>query len=105
MAQRKISDLAAVPEILGGHYLVIETPEGTKQALFSEFCKSIFAADITESKAEFPEIGKEDSLPVIIGKLKKWQADTIKKIEEGPRKKTLFRNFPKKWKGKKRKRN
>ena len=73
MAQKKIRDLAAVPEILGEHYLVIETPEGTKQAVFSDFCKSIFAADITESKAEFPEIGKNDTLPVIIGKLKKWQ--------------------------------
>ena len=99
MAQRKISDLAAVPEILGGHYLVIETPEGTKQALFSEFCKSIFAADITESKAEFPEIEKEDSLPVIIGKLKKWQADTIKKIEEGATQENIISEFPEKVEG------
>lgn len=83
MAQKKIRDLSPVPEILGEYYLVVETPEGTKQTLFSEFCKNIFAADITESKAEFPEIGKNDTLPVIVGKLKKWQADTIAKIEAG----------------------
>ena len=41
MAQKKIRDLAAVPEILGEHYLVIETPEGTKQAVFSDFAKYI----------------------------------------------------------------
>ena len=81
MAQKKIRDLAAVPEILGSYYLVIETPEGTKQTLFSGLCKNIFAAEITETAAEFPEIVKDDTIPVIIGKLKKWQRDTIEKIE------------------------
>ena len=81
MAQKKIRDLAAVPEILGSYYLVIETPEGTKQTSFSEFCKNVFAAEITETTAEFPEIAKNDTIPAIIGKLKKWQQDTIEKIE------------------------
>lgn len=81
MAQKKIRDLAAVPEIFGNYYLVIETPEGTKQTSFSEFCKSIFASEITETMAEFPEIVKDDTIPAIIGKLKKWQKDTIEKIE------------------------
>ena len=94
MAQKKIRDLAAVPEILGEYYLVVETPEGTKQTLFSEFCKNIFAADITESKAEFPEIGKNDTLPVIVGKLKKWQADTIAKIEAGATQENIISEFP-----------
>lgn len=94
MAQKKIRDLAAVPEILGEYYLVVETPEGTKQTLFSEFCKNIFAADITESKAEFPEIGKNDTLPVIVGKLKKWQADTIAKIEAGATQENTISEFP-----------
>ena len=95
MAQKKIRDLAAVPEILGEHYLVIETPEGTKQAVFSDFCKSIFAADITESKAEFPEIGKNDTLPVIIGKLKSGRRTQSKRSKPEPRRKTSFQNFPK----------
>ena len=94
MAQKKVRDLAGVPEILGTHYLVVETPEGTKQAVFSDFCKSIFAAGITESKAEFPEIGENDTLPVIIGKLKKWQADTIKKIEAGTTQENIISEFP-----------
>lgn len=94
MAQKKIRDLAAVPEILGEYYLVVETPEGTKKTLFSEFCKNIFAADITESKAEFPEIGENDTLPVIVGKLKKWQADTIAKIEAGATQENIISEFP-----------
>ena len=94
MAQKKIRDLAAVSEILGEYYLVVETPEGTKQTLFSEFCKNIFAADITESKAEFPEIGENDTLPVIVGKLKKWQADTIAKIEAGATQENIISEFP-----------
>lgn len=81
MTQKKIRDLAPVPETLGSYYLVIETPEGTKQTSFSELCKSIFAAEITETTEEFPEIEKNDTIPAIIGKLKKWQQDTLKDYE------------------------
>lgn len=82
MAQRKFSDLTKAAQINKGDVLVLEQTDGTKQALFEEICKAIFTPEIVEQTKEFPEILQNDTLSVIAGKVKKWQQDALKKIEQ-----------------------
>ena len=67
MAQKKIRDLAAVPEILGEHYLVIETPEGTKQAVFSDFAKVYSRQILQKAKQNSRKSGRMTRFPLSLG--------------------------------------
>ena len=82
MAQRKFSDLTTAAQINKNDVLALEQTDGTKQALFEQICASVFTPEVAEQTAEFPEILPYDTLPVIAGKVKKWQQDALKKIED-----------------------
>lgn len=82
MAQRKFSDLTKAAQINKSDILVLEQTDGTKQALFEEICASILTPEIVEQTEEFPTILPDDKIPVIAGKINKWQQDALKKIEQ-----------------------
>ena len=81
MAQRKFSDLTTAAQINKNDVLALEQADGTKQALFEQICASVFTPEVVEQTEEFPEILPDDTLPIIAGKVKKWQQDALKKIE------------------------
>lgn len=82
MAQRKFSDLTKAAKINKSDVLVLEQTDGTKQALFEEICASILTPEIVEQTEKFPTISPDDKIPVIAGKINKWQQDALKKIEQ-----------------------
>ena len=94
MAQRKFSDLTQAARIGGSDILALEQADGTKQAAFEAICAAIFTPEITEQAGKFPDILPDDTLPVIAGKVKKWQQDALEKIGEYLPKEKLIQSFP-----------
>ena len=82
MAQRKFSDLTVAAQINKSDVFALEQTDGTKQALFEKICAAILTPEIVEQTEEFPTISQDDTIPVIAGKINKWQQDALKKIEE-----------------------
>ncbi len=93
MAQKKFSDLTKAAQINKGDVLALEQTDGTKQALFEEICAAILTPEIVEQTAEFPVIAPDDTIPVIAGKINKWQKDALKKIEES-KQSNVIQEFP-----------
>lgn len=93
MAQKKFSDLTKAAQINKGDVLALEQTDGTKQALFEEICAAILTPEIVEQTEEFPTISPDDTIPVIAGKINKWQQDALKKIEES-KQSNVIQSFP-----------
>ena len=93
MAQKKFSDLTKAAQINKGDVLALEQTDGTKQALFEEICAAILTPEIVEQTEEFPTISPDDTIPVIAGKINKWQQDALKKIEES-KQSNMIQEFP-----------
>lgn len=93
MAQKKFSDLTKAAQINKGDVLALEQTDGTKRALFEEICAAILAPEIVEQTEEFPTISPDDTIPVIAGKINKWQQDALKKIEES-KQSNVIQSFP-----------
>ena len=94
MAQRKFSDLTVAAQINKNDVLALEQTDGTKQALFEAICAAILTPEIVEQTGEFPEIIPDDTLPVIAGKINKWQQDALKKINKCMLKTAAIQSFP-----------
>jgi hypothetical protein len=94
MANKKISDLTAAAQINDADLLVLEQQDGTKKAAFEDICKKVFVPEITTIAEQFPTIAADDDLPTIIGKLNKWQQDTITKIETYILQSKIIQEFP-----------
>ena len=93
MAQRKFSDLTVAAQINKSDVFALEQTDGTKQALFEEICAAILTPEIVEQTEEFPTISPDDTIPVIAGKINKWQQDALKKIEES-KQSNMIQEFP-----------
>ena len=93
MAQRKFSDLTKAAQINKSDVFALEQTDGTKQALFEEICAAILTPEIVEQTEEFPTISQDDTIPVIAGKINKWQQDALKKIEES-KQSNMIQSFP-----------
>ena len=93
MAQRKFSDLTVAAQINKSDVFALEQTDGTKQALFEEICAAILTPEIVEQTEEFPTISLDDTIPVIAGKINKWQQDALKKIEES-KQSNMIQEFP-----------
>ena len=93
MAQRKFSDLTVAAQINKSDVFALEQTDGTKQALFEKICAAIFTPEIVEQTEEFPTISPDDTIPVIAGKINKWQQDALKKIEES-KQSNMIQEFP-----------
>ena len=93
MAQRKFSDLTVAAQINKSDVFALEQTDGTKQALFEKICAAILTPEIVEQTEEFPTISPDDTIPVIAGKINKWQQDALKKIEE-PKQSNMIQSFP-----------
>ena len=93
MAQRKFSDLTVAAQINKSDVFALEQADGTKQALFEKICAAILTPEIVEQTEEFPTISPDDTIPVIAGKINKWQQDALKKIEE-PKQSNMIQSFP-----------
>ncbi len=93
MAQRKFSDLTVAVQINKSDVFALEQTDGTKQALFEKICAAILTPEIVEQTEEFPTISPDDTIPVIAGKINKWQQDALKKIEES-KQSNMIQSFP-----------
>ena len=93
MAQRKFSDLTVAAQINKSDVFALEQADGTKQALFEKICAAILTPEIVEQTEEFPTISPDDTIPVIAGKINKWQQDALKKIEES-KQSNMIQEFP-----------
>ncbi len=93
MAQRKFSDLTVAAQINKSDVFALEQTDGTKQALFEKICAAILTPEIVEQTEEFPTISQDDTIPVIAGKINKWQQDALKKIEES-KQSNMIQEFP-----------
>ena len=93
MAQRKFSDLSQITEMKRSDILAIERPDGNKQVSFGQLCDAVAAHEIAEQVEEFPEIAADDTLNVIAGKIRKWQQDALKKIENS-KQSNMIQTFP-----------
>ena len=93
MAQRKFSDLTVAAQINKSDVFALEQTDGTKQALFEKICAAILTPEIVEQTEEFPTISLDDTIPVIAGKINKWQQDALKKIEES-KQSNMIQEFP-----------
>ena len=93
MAQRKFSDLTVAAQINKSDVFALEQTDGTKQALFEKICAAILTPEIVEQTEEFPTISPDDTIPVIAGKINKWQQDALKKIEES-KQSNMIQEFP-----------
>ena len=93
MAQRKFSDLTVAAQINKSDVFALEQADGTKQALFEKICAAILTPEIVEQTEEFPTISPDDTIPVIAGKINKWQQDALKKIEES-KQSNMIQSFP-----------
>lgn len=93
MAQRKFSDLTVAAQINKSDVFALEQTDGTKQALFEKICAAILTPEIVEQTEEFPTISPDDTIPVIAGKINKWQQDALKKIEES-KQSNVIQSFP-----------
>ncbi|RKI86710.1 hypothetical protein D7V83_01020 [bacterium 0.1xD8-71] len=93
MAQRKFSDLTVAAQINKSDVFALEQVDGTKQALFEKICAAILTPEIVEQTEEFPTISPDDTIPVIAGKINKWQQDALKKIEES-KQSNMIQEFP-----------
>ena len=93
MAQRKFSDLTVAVQINKSDVFALEQTDGTKQALFEKICAAILTPEIVEQTEEFPTISPDDTIPVIAGKINKWQQDALKKIEES-KQSNMIQEFP-----------
>lgn len=94
MAQRKFSDLMTAAQINKKDVLVLEQEDGTKQALFEKICTAILTPEIVEQTEEFPTISPDDTIPVIAGKINKWQKDALEKINKYILKTATIQSFP-----------
>lgn len=93
MAQRKFSDLTVAAQINKSDVFALEQTDGTKQALFEKICAAILTPEIVKQTEEFPTISPDDTIPVIAGKINKWQQDALKKIEES-KQSNMIQEFP-----------
>ena len=93
MAQRKFSDLTVAAQVNKSDVFALEQADGTKQALFEKICAAILTPEIVEQTEEFPTISPDDTIPVIAGKINKWQQDALKKIEES-KQSNMIQEFP-----------
>ncbi len=93
MAQRKFSDLTVAAQINKSDVFALEQADGTKQALFEKICAAILTPEIVEQTEKFPTISPDDTIPVIAGKINKWQQDALKKIEES-KQSNMIQEFP-----------
>ena len=93
MAQRKFSDLSQTAEMKRSDILAIERPDGYKQVSFGQLCDAVAAHEIAEQVEDFPEIAADDTLNVIAGKIRKWQQDALKKIENS-KQSNMIQTFP-----------
>jgi len=82
MAQKTFGNLPEALNVGAPDILAIEQSDATRKVTFENFTKQIYTPEIAEQTAEFPEITKDDTLPVIAGKIRKWQQDALKKIED-----------------------
>lgn len=93
MAQRKFSDLTMAAQINKSDILALEQTDGTKQALFEGICAAVLTPEIVEQTEEFPTISPDDTLPIITGKINKWQKDALAKIDNLLKEATI-QSFP-----------
>lgn len=94
MADKYFSQLTAAAQINKADVLPLEQTDGTKQATFEAFCKAIMAPEITAAAGEFPTIAADDTLPVIAGKINKWQQDALLKLTGFISSEKIIQSFP-----------
>ena len=94
MAQRTFGSLPETANLNRSDVLAVEQSDATRKVTFENLSKQIYTPEVTEQTGEFPEIKPDDTLPVIAGKIAKWQQDAIKKIETYILQKNIIQTFP-----------
>ena len=91
---KRVTDYPKILTLDGTDAFLVEAAEGTKNVQFEDLCKVLKIPTIEEVETKFPEIDPGDPFPMIVGKLKKWQADTIAKVETYILQTSIIESYP-----------